>query len=881
MFDGKDFIKESEASGADVYIKGKLIVELKTKYDDWCAGFFQACHYQKKGLTFSAICVISYHFIGLWKLKDLPKSIHDIISKADSQISPSENGRINANKLNKTQKNELLKTAIFSLGESNYGMFNDSYLLEFVDYLKNIDSTRLQINPQNFIDKIELLKSFFDNPMDAIHCFYAIVNYWDITAIVAEPRDTKPDQIWISCQNGRKNSELIIVNPKKQYEFRKFIESYYVFTNQEEGLSTDYYFSRFDEVISKVDPEYTKQHGIFFTDINLSKFALWFVHHYYEKKLSAKYIILDPAAGSGNLVTSWRKNHLKHKIVSELQPDLLKIIERRMKNDEIHLQAGFTVLPKTAENKGLNFLDKTAKEYMDELQNALDEKNLKIDKPLAFLLNPPYKNTDENEDVRISKKAEYEISESILQITGEDAGRERYLAFITQILKISELQVKSNPDFRPIIMIFTPTSWLIPRPTFKQFREVFDTYFKFEKGFMINGEEFFKGTGRWPVAFSIWSYNKANNNNKIKLLDLTKSSKVDFSKINWNNNLEALDKQINSLTRGTKYIVYDNSRGNISDTLPKIYNKYSKEEQRQPRLNLYRNLQELEKGKDIVSGFALKDKRQKEIKTPYGYVDGTFVGFTDDLNLIRTYQDTCNRLTTIPDRVWVHLDDKIMRGNSLKILSGPLSSRAFCAYDLNSAKSIISWFTIAKAINGRYPIWANMFDLWSPKITKLPMEKLFYSLCFSYALSDNRCVVTKFEKDNPVKGAKEVFVDNPLSTNNDESFWMNCLDKEITKSSDKAFELVRAIKDLYSYWNSNYCKGQILYNQGLQNEPYFQYFSYPDFLTKDSGLIQIKKYAEINGKNDLAEKFAKITELTKLVKEAVYSLLVDELNYFE
>ncbi|MBM4166354.1 MAG: hypothetical protein FJ218_05470 [Ignavibacteria bacterium] len=59
-------------------------------------------------------------------------------------------------------------------------------------------------------------------------------------------------------------------------------------------MTVVYYFSRFDEVITRIKPEYAKQHGIFFTDNNLSKFALWFVHEFFEERLSDKYIVLDP-----------------------------------------------------------------------------------------------------------------------------------------------------------------------------------------------------------------------------------------------------------------------------------------------------------------------------------------------------------------------------------------------------------------------------------------------------------------------------------------------------------------------------------------------------------------------------------------------------------
>ena len=68
---------------------------------------------------------------------------------------------------------------------------------------------------------------------------------------------------------------------------------------------------------------------------------------------------------------------------------------------------------------------------------------------------------------------------------------------------------------------------------------------------------------------------------------------------------------------------------------------------------------------------------------------------------------------------------------------------------------------------------------------------------------------------------------------------------------------------------------------GLHDEPYFRYFDYHDFLTPHSGLIQIRKYAELEGNDDLLQRFTVISELTKSVKEELYRLLVDEFKYFE
>jgi hypothetical protein len=192
---------------------------------------------------------------------------------------------------------------------------------------------------------------------------------------------------------------------------------------------------------------------------------------------------------------------------------------------------------------------------------------------------------------------------------------------------------------------------------------------------------------------------------------------------------------------------------------------------------------------------------------------------------------------------------------------------------------MFNWFCITKIVIQKYPIWANQLDIWKPEIPA-SLEAIWYAHCFAFVLAENRCVVTKFEANNPVAGAPEVFVDNPLCPVNPAAFWSTTLDSHVTRDHGAAFELVSAIKSLYKLWNKNYCQGQFLFNVGLKDEPYFRYFSYPDFLTPYSGLIQIRKYAEIHNLEDLQEQFAQISALTKKVREELYRMLVEEAKYF-
>ena len=232
-----------------------------------------------------------------------------------------------------------------------------------------------------------------------------------------------------------------------------------------------------------------------------------------------------------------------------------------------------------------------------------------------------------------------------------------------------------------------------------------------------------------------------------------------------------------------------------------------------------------------------------------------------------------------PDNVWFRLDNVFVNINQSKIMNGAPDKYGFNAYDKLSAETTFSWLAITKCLVGKYPSWANQYDLWQPNISE-ELKIDWYALCYAFGLAENRCAVTKFEKDNPVIGAPEVYVDNPMSPNNQESFYRTTLQKEIKKSTSVASDLVKVIEEFYQFWNLNYSKGQVLENVGLKDEAYFKYFDYPDFVTKDSGIIQIKKYAEVNECRDLLEKFSIIQTNTKKVKEEIYRILVEDFKYF-
>lgn len=272
----------------------------------------------------------------------------------------------------------------------------------------------------------------------------------------------------------------------------------------------------------------------------------------------------------------------------------------------------------------------------------------------------------------------------------------------------------------------------------------------------------------------------------------------------------------------------------------------------------------------------------------YGFANSPYIGFMDNLTPARVKQNGKALQSLQPDRVWFRLDKGFIDINQTKILSGPPDQKGFCAYNIATARTCFAWFAVTKAVLGNYPRWANQTDLWTPDFTRAPArEAEFYRLCFAFGLAENRCVVTRFEADNPVPGAPEVFVDNPLCPGNPSAFWATVLAPEfagLAPATDAAARLVEAVTNVYKHWATKVCTSQMMTDVGLKDEAYFKYFDAPDFLTPRAGLVQIRAYAQRNPGAawypELQSRLTRLADLREAVKAEIHRLLVGELAYF-
>src|SRR3954469_3750573 len=366
---GESFTRQQDARRADGYVAGSFVLELKGDAAGWLSALFQGLAYQNQELDFGQIVVAARNFLAVWQVSDIPEEIRAEIAAAVG--APNTVGRRFARKY-ASRKSELLRLATWNGADLFTPLFQSQSQL-VLDRLNVLERTlrsgakvRQKITLRNFPTMLREMAVYCDpdQPIKTVRAFYSMIYAW-----------TDGSRLQISNKardQATLGGEIItsLVDAKRA-AFKDFVEARYVALDDD----TDYddFFARYDSALDAVDPEFRRQHGMFFTDLSLSKLVMWLAKLHIAD-LGQNYLVLDPACGSGNLVTNWRSPlELRHKVVSEISPDLLYVVEKRMKGDKWH-DGKFTVIPKTNEGRGLNFLDKSAAEYLDELTRYLREK---------------------------------------------------------------------------------------------------------------------------------------------------------------------------------------------------------------------------------------------------------------------------------------------------------------------------------------------------------------------------------------------------------------------------------------------------------------------------------------------------------------------------
>ena len=663
-----NFTRQEEAKGADGYVSGHFVLELKGKRNDWLSGFFQGLSYKyKKDLNFSLIVVACKGFLTIWNIKKVENFILSEISKLSKSKAPNVAGKELAKKY-KNQKDSILQKAIFKFESNLEKDLLNKEIERFETTLKEGRVVRLKVTTRNFGDILKQMKDFFDpkKPRKTVRAFYNMLFVWKKNSTLTISNKNL-SQAMIINQNSSEGEVIEGLIPGKRLEFKDFVESHHIYLYENENI--DDFFAKYDIALDAVDENFRKTHGIFFTDLDLSKFAMWFV----RKKLGdigKNYLVIDPACGSGNLVTNWRSPlELRHKVVSEIVPELLYTVEKRMKGDAWHHEK-FTVIPKVSKNKGLNFLDTSAEEYLKTLTDCLKEKGESPDKPIAFLCNPPY-NGGDNQRVGNS---EYKIDKTILDITG-NSNSEIYCSFLAQMRLICKIAKEKGLPENSLLLLFTSTAWLTEKDNSEKnkIKKEILNVFEDVDGFIVNSKEFFDVTGKFPIAFTIWKYKgenaKLDNNRGIELFDLTSLKKSDLSSINWDDINEINKSCTNLEQRGDRFKI-----GLKTKDMTEWLGQTSKDFKRNRRAD--------EQDKLDVGGLP-KDHQKNRNRKAYGEAKGKGIGFKGDLTPVRINKEKYKYY----NNPCLLLDKRFMKVNYSFCASGPMEIMSYFAFNNESAKN--------------------------------------------------------------------------------------------------------------------------------------------------------------------------------------------------
>src|SRR5439155_1026972 len=79
------------------------------------------------------------------------------------------------------------------------------------------------------------------------------------------------------------------------------------------------------------------------------------------------------------------------------------------------------------------------------------------------------------------------------------------------------------------------------------------------------------------------------------------------------------------------------------------------------------------------------------------------------------------------------------------------------------AEKLFVWFALGRVFaHAGYPMWSDAFELWPPMMDAASYASL---VRFAYAIgfAENECVSISFPANNPIKGALELHVANPMT----------------------------------------------------------------------------------------------------------------------
>lgn len=229
--------------------------------------------------------------------------------------------------------------------------------------------------------------------------------------------------------------------------------------------------------------------GEFYTPTLFVDYAHKMIAEQFGEDWKEKYVVWDNCCGTKNLTRDYFFNEL---YCSTLENAELAISDRYNKE---------------ATSFQFDFLN----DSLDKLPEGL-RKALESNKPIIFLINPPYATAANGKTDSESKEgcAKTIINEEMVNGGFGNGSRNLYAQFLYRIVKIKEQYNLTNVH----ICLFSPTLFL-SGISYKVFRGYFCKEFAYNIGVQFKASHFADVADNWGISFSIWNNGETTDKNNF------------------------------------------------------------------------------------------------------------------------------------------------------------------------------------------------------------------------------------------------------------------------------------------------------------------------------------------------------------------------------
>jgi hypothetical protein len=243
-----------------------------------------------------------------------------------------------------------------------------------------------------------------------------------------------------------------------------------------------------------------RKQGEFFTPTEWVNKAHEYITSVFGEDWKEKYIVWDPAWGTGNLTRDYK---FKELYVSTLNQSDIDTTDQMGYNTE-------------STKFQYDFLNDDYNKLPVSLRSAIES-----GKKIIVLMNPPYQDGSElstkNGESLIKGNVQTSVNKLMKEHKIGKCSKQLYAQFLYRILMLNNLDNIS-------IACFSPTLYLTGE-SYEEFQNKFFKKYEFSGGFMFNSSNFSDTADSWPISFITWK--NGVQSNKVFNLDVLTQVKKD------------------------------------------------------------------------------------------------------------------------------------------------------------------------------------------------------------------------------------------------------------------------------------------------------------------------------------------------------------------